>query len=120
MNYRIKIKLPKNKVNQFARSNFTLINISTLPDQEILNILNSYSSHIAIAQLVKNNTLHIGENKYVWDPNLQQLEFIKNYYTNLAISFADQNTIPGQNNTLDETTGRQMYFLFFYRHMCII
>ena len=39
MNYRIKIKLPKNKVNQFARSNFTLINISTLPDQEILNIL---------------------------------------------------------------------------------
>jgi len=114
MNYRIKIKLPKNKVNQFAKSNFTPINISTLPDAEILNILNSYSSHIAIAQLVQNNTLHIGENKYIWDPNLQQLEFIKNYYTNLAFPFADQNTIPGQNNTLDETTGRQMYFLFFY------
>ena len=116
MNYRIKIKLPKNKVNQFAKSNFTPINISTLSNEEILNILNSYSSHIAIAKLVKTNTLHIGENKYIWDPNSQQLEFIKNYYTNPNIPFADQNTFPGENNTLDETTGKQMYFLFFYNN----
>jgi len=112
MNYRIKIKLPKNKVNQFAKSNFTPINISTLSNEEILNILNSYSSHIAIAKLLKLNTLHIGENKYIWDPNSQQLEFIKNYYTNPNIPFADQNTFPGEHNTLDETTGKQMYFLF--------
>lgn len=116
MNYRIKIKLPKNKVNQFANSVFTTINVSTISNEEILTILNSYSSHIAIAKLVKSNLLHIGENKYIWDPNSQQLEFIKYYYTNPVISFADQNTIPGQNNTLDETIGRQMYFTFFYKN----
>jgi hypothetical protein len=115
MNYRIKIKLPKNKVNQFANAVFTPINISTLSNDEILNILNSYSSHIAIANLVKENILHIGDNKYIWDPNSQQLEFIKNYYTNPNIQFADQNTSPGENNTLNETSGREMYFLFFYK-----
>ena len=41
MNYRIKIKLPKNKVNQFANAVFTPINISTLSNDEILNILNT-------------------------------------------------------------------------------
>lgn len=115
MNYRIKIKLPKSKVNQFARSVFTPINISTLSNDEILNILNSYSSHIAIANLVKAKTLHIGDNKYIWDPNSQQLEFIKNYYTNPNIQFANQNTTPGENNTLNETTGKEMYFLFFFK-----
>lgn len=114
MNYRIKIKLPKNKVNQFAKSNYTPINISTLSNEEISSILNNYSNHIAIAKLVKSNLLIVGDNKYIWDPNLQQLEFIKNYYTNQAILFADQNTTPGQNNTLNEIAGRQMYYLFYF------
>ena len=67
MNYRIKIKLPKNKVNQFAKSNYTPINISTLSNEEISSILNNYSNHIAIAKLVKSNLLIVGDN-WQWSP----------------------------------------------------
>lgn len=109
MFYSIKIRLPKNKVKQYAASNFVKRNFSTLSNYEILDLLNNFANHIALAKnLISNYIIH-NQEKIFWDPTDTQKQFITNYYTNPAIHFADQNTAPNENNTLDEKSGKEIY-----------
>ncbi len=109
MFYSIKIKLPKNKAQEYGGSNYKERNFSTLSDSEILDLLNNYANHIALAKnFTKNFIIHNQENLF-WDPTPNQKQFIQNFYSNPNIQFADNNTTPGQNNTLDENSGKQIY-----------
>ena len=60
MFYSIKIRLPKNKVKQYAASNFVIRNFSTLSNYEILDLLNNFANHIALAKNLtsKNYIIH--------------------------------------------------------------
>ena len=50
MFYSIKIRLPKNKAKGYLGSNYKERNFSTLSDSEILDFLNNYANHIALAK----------------------------------------------------------------------
>jgi len=114
MYYSIKIRLPKNKVKQYAGGNFVERNFSTLQDNEILALLNSFANHIALKKNFNKDTTSINFNqeKIIWDPTPSQKQFIENYYSNPNIQFADENTNPGESNTLEQNTGQQMYAIF--------
>ncbi len=109
MFYSIKIKLPKNKAQEYAGSNYNKRNFSTLLDNEILDLLNNYANHIALAKNFRNNFIIHNQEDLLWDPTPYQKQFIQNFYSNPNIQFADNNTTPGQNNTLDENSGKQIY-----------
>lgn len=111
MYYSIKIKLPKNKVKQYTGSNFVERNFSTLQDNEILALLNNFANHIAFKRNFNDDNISINfkQEKIIWNPTPTQKQFIENYYSNPNIQFADENTNPGENNTLEQNTGQQMY-----------
>jgi len=107
MNYKIKIKLPKNITRQFGSSIQTEKNLSTLNNNQLLDILNNYANHIALA--ININNIILNNEKIIWDPTETQKEFLNNYYTQPFLIFADSQTTPGTNNTIEETQGQQIY-----------
>ncbi len=110
MNYTIKIKLPKNVTKQFGTSLLTEKNLSTLNYNQLLDILNNYANHIALANNINN--IIINNEKIIWDPTQEQKEFLNNYYTQPFLIFSDSQTTPGTNNTIEETQGQQIYSYF--------
>ena len=110
MNYTIKIKLPENITKQFGSSIITEKNLSTLNYNQLLDILNNYANHIALANNINN--IIINNEKIIWDPTQEQKEFLNNYYTQPFLIFSDSQTTPGTNNTIEETQGQQIYSYF--------
>jgi len=108
MYYSITITLPKGLTKQYAASPNVSKNLSTLDNGQILNILNRFANHIALANSL--DELIINNEKIIWDPNNIQKQYIYDYYNQNPISFADNKTTPG-NNTLDQQTGNEIYTL---------
>ena len=70
MYYSITIKLPKGLTKQYAAAYDVSKNLSTLDNGQILNILNRFANHIALANSL--DELVVNNEKIIWDPNNTQ------------------------------------------------
>ena len=102
MYYSITLLLPKNKTQQFAET--LPVNISELNIQQFEAIISQYINHIALDK--NKNNLELYGQKYNWSPSEEQLNFLQKYYSQNPINFADPNTTPGNNNTIDIENGK--------------
>lgn len=102
MYYSVRIKNPKSNIKQFADT--LPINISELTLQQFEAIISQYINHIALDK--NKNNLSLYGQIYNWSPSNEQINFLKDYYSKDPINFADPNTDPGKNNTIDIENGK--------------
>ncbi len=100
MNYNIEIKLPKKNIRQYALEDKY---VSDLSAQEFKDLITNYQNHIALSKGLSN--LKINNQKIIWNPTNEQLNFLTQYYSQNPIGFADTTTNPGNNNTFNIEQG---------------
>ena len=93
MFYRIKIKLPKNKIKQYAEP--LPKSVSELSDNDFMSIVQKYLDHRALANEIVNNKLKYNGQPISWYPSNYQKELLTNFYFGNTIRLANEQEIPG-------------------------
>lgn len=103
MSFSITVKLPKSKTQQYDMPGPISINDISNTDF-VENILKKYENHIQLS----NNLSQIknGLNEVLWGTlSPEKINIITNFYFSNPISFADVNTYPGENGTVNWKDG---------------
>ena len=90
MFYRIKIKLPKNKIKQYVEP--LPISVSELNDNDFMTLINQYD-HKALAK-IKDKLKYKGQ-PISWTPSDYQIQLLTNFYLGNTIRLANEQEIPG-------------------------
>lgn len=91
MFYSIKIRLPKNKIKQYAEPQPR--SVSELSDFDFEKLINSYKDHKDLANNI--NKLKFDGQPYNWSPSDRQIQFLTNFYLGNTIRLANEYEIPG-------------------------
>jgi hypothetical protein len=86
MFYRIKIKLPKNKIKQYAEP--LPVNVSELNDNDFMALITKYSDHKDLANNI--NKLKFNGQPINWSPSNYQIQLLTNFYLGNTIRLANQ------------------------------
>lgn len=103
MFYSIKIRLPKSRIVQYDMP--APISVNDLSPQEFNKLLNDTNNHIS---LLKEKKIY---NKQIFIEKLspEKANQLTQFYSNSLFYFADENTSPGKNNTLNLKTGKPIF-----------
>lgn len=102
MIYSITVKLPKSRIKQYDMPG--PVSVNDLSDEEFISLLNSYGSHVQLSKKLDN--LKSGLKQVFWETlSPQKLDLFTNFYSNNPIYFADVNTEPGENGTINHKDG---------------
>ena len=102
MIYSITVKLPKSKIQQYDMPG--PVSVNDLSDLEFTNLLGSFVSHSILSKNLSK--LKSGLKQVFWEKlSPQKLNLFINFYSNDPVYFADINTQPGENNTVNQRDG---------------
>ena len=102
MIYSITVKLPKSKIQQYDIPG--PVSVNDLSDAEFTNLLGSFVSHSILSK--KLSELKSGLKQIFWETlSPQKLNLFINFYSSDPVYFANINTQPGENNTVNQREG---------------
>jgi len=113
MFYRVKIKLPKTKIKQYAEP--VPISVSELSDSDFIELVKKYSNHKDLANDIKGNRLKSNNQKLVWSPSPNQIGMLTQYYLGNTLRLANEQEIPG-NQFADVIDGSNIIHFYSNRN----
>ena len=102
MYYRIKIKMPKSKIVQYDMP--APISVNDLSTEEFDSLLKYSKDHITLLSQTKFASKQI----FIERLSPEKATQLTQFYSSSPVYFADENTPPGQNNTLDLKSGKPL------------
>ena len=102
MYYRIKIKMPKSKIVQYDMP--APISVNDLSPEEFDSLLKYSKDHITLLSQTKFASKQI----FIERLSPEKATQLTQFYSSSPVYFADENTPPGQNNTLNLKVGKPL------------
>lgn len=103
MYYRIKIKMPKSKIVQYDMP--APISVNDLSTEEFDSLLKYSKDHITLLSQTKFASKQI----FIERLSPEKATQLTQFYSSSPVYFADENTPPGQNNTLNLKVGKPLF-----------
>jgi len=105
MIYSITVKLPKSKIQQYDMPG--PVSVNDLSDSEFTDLLGSFASHVRLSKELSK--LKSGLKQIFWETlSPQKLNLFINFYSSDPQYFADYNTAPGENGTVNHQLGESV------------
>ena len=105
MIYSITVKLPKSKIQQYDMPG--PVSVNDLSDSEFTALLSSFASHVRLSK--ESSKLKSGLKQIFWETlSPQKLNLFINFYSSDPQYFADYNTAPGENGTVNHQLGESI------------
>ena len=103
MYYRIKIKMPKSRIVQYDMP--APISVNDLSQEEFDSLLKDSKDHITLLSQTKFASKQI----FIERLSPEKAAQLTQFYSSSPDYFADENTPPGQNNTLNLKVGKPLF-----------